>query len=76
MLAQVELPQGFDLVTTAESAFDPVNAPERAREVIAQYQELGATVMNVSFIHHSLEHYLEQLDAFAELTKQKFRGLT
>lgn len=70
MLAQVKLPKGFDLVTTAESAFDPVNAPERAREVIARYQELGATVMNVSFIHRSLEHYLEQLDAFAELTEQ------
>lgn len=70
MLATVETPAGFDLVVTAESAFDPGAGPERVREVVGTYEELGATVMNVSFVHHSLAHYLEQLAAFAEVTGQ------
>lgn len=70
MLAAVELPDGFDLVITAESPFDPAGDPDAVGEVVARYEALGATVMNVSFVHRSLAHYLEQLSAFAELSGQ------
>lgn len=68
MLAKVERPEGFDLVVTAESAFDPMTAPEQVREVVGRYEALGGTVMNVALVHRSLAHYLEQLAAFAEVT--------
>ena len=29
--------------------------------------EAGATTINVRFVHHSLDHYLEQLAAMREL---------
>jgi probable F420-dependent oxidoreductase len=69
MLARVDLPAGFDLITTAEQAFDPMGSPARAREVVGVYQGLGARLLIVAGDHDSLSHYLEQLAAFAELAQ-------
>jgi probable F420-dependent oxidoreductase len=57
----------FELVLQNERPFDPSTEPERVREATARLADAGATIINVRFVHHSLEHYLEQLAAMREL---------
>ena len=57
----------FELVLQNEHPFDPGAEPERVADAAAGLAEAGATTLNVRFVHHSLEHYLEQLAAMREL---------
>jgi alkanesulfonate monooxygenase SsuD/methylene tetrahydromethanopterin reductase-like flavin-dependent oxidoreductase (luciferase family) len=57
----------IDLILQNERPLDPGGEPDRVRERIDRFLELGATVLNCRFVHHSLEHYIEQLAAMAEL---------
>ncbi len=57
----------FELVLQNEHPFDPGAEPERVADAAARLAEAGATTLNVRFVHHSLEHYLEQLAAMREL---------
>ena len=57
----------FELVLQNEHPFDPGGEPDRARDAAARLAEAGATTLNVRVVHHSLEHYLEQLAAIREL---------
>ena len=57
----------FELVLQNEHPFDPGAEPDRARDAAARLAEAGATTLNVRFVHHSLDHYLEQLAAIREL---------
>jgi probable F420-dependent oxidoreductase len=54
----------FEVVLTPEAplAMDDV---DRLREIVASYERIGATAMNLRFRHRSLEHYLELLEQFA-----------
>jgi probable F420-dependent oxidoreductase len=67
--ARVGLPDAppFELVLQNEHPFDPGAEPDRARDAAARLAEAGATTLNVRFVHHSLDHYLEQLAAMQEL---------
>jgi alkanesulfonate monooxygenase SsuD/methylene tetrahydromethanopterin reductase-like flavin-dependent oxidoreductase (luciferase family) len=67
MIETFEVPPGFELVLQNEVPFDPGAEPERVRESAHRLVEAGATTVNVRFVHHSLEHYLEQLAAMREL---------
>jgi probable F420-dependent oxidoreductase len=69
MLAQVEAPPGFEVVLGASRPLDPAGDPDGAQEQIAQLTEAGATMVNATFLHHSLAHYLEQLAALAQLLR-------
>ncbi len=57
----------FELVLQNEHPFDPGTEPARARDAATRLADAGATTLNVRVVHHSLEHYLEQLAAMREL---------
>ena len=57
----------FELVLQNEHPFDPGAEPDRVRDAAARLADAGATTLNVRVVHHSLEHYLEQLAAIREL---------
>jgi probable F420-dependent oxidoreductase len=57
----------FELVLQNERPFDPGAEPDRVRESAERMADAGATTLNVRFVHHSLEHCLEQLAALREL---------
>jgi alkanesulfonate monooxygenase SsuD/methylene tetrahydromethanopterin reductase-like flavin-dependent oxidoreductase (luciferase family) len=46
---------------------DPLDDPEGARDIVGRLVDAGATGLQVWFAHRSLAHYLEQLEAMAEL---------
>jgi hypothetical protein len=52
---------------------DPLDDPDGARTVIGKLTEAGATGLQVGFVHHSLDHYLEQLEALALLVREGIR---
>ena len=62
-----ELPPGFEVVLPADQPLDPVQQPEATVETLAAMQAAGTTTVSARFIHHSFEHYLEQIHALAEL---------
>jgi probable F420-dependent oxidoreductase len=57
----------FELVLQNEHPFDPGAEPDRVRDAAARLADGGATTLNVRVVHHSLDHYLEQLAAMQEL---------
>jgi probable F420-dependent oxidoreductase len=57
----------FELVLQNEHPFDPGAEPDRVGEASARLADAGATTLNVRFVHHSLDHYVEQLAAMREL---------
>jgi probable F420-dependent oxidoreductase len=57
----------FELVLQNEHPFDPGAEPERVRDAAARLVEAGATTLNIRVVHHSLDHYVEQLAAMREL---------
>jgi probable F420-dependent oxidoreductase len=69
VLATVARPPGFDLVLWPERAVDPLGDPDGTRAVALRYRELGTTVLNLRFRSESLDHYLDQLAAMAELAR-------
>lgn len=68
LLETVELPEAFEVVLPPSRPLDPLSSPGRIAEEVEALQRAGATVMNVAMVHHSLDHFLEQLVAFAALT--------
>jgi probable F420-dependent oxidoreductase len=67
--ARAERPDAppFELVLQNEHPFDPGAEPDRVRDVAARLADAGATTLNVRVVHHTLDHYLEQLAAMREL---------
>jgi probable F420-dependent oxidoreductase len=57
----------FELVLQNERPFDAGAEPERVRDAAARLVEAGATTLNIRVVHHSLDHYVEQLTAMREL---------
>ncbi len=66
-LQTFELPAGFEVVMPAARALDPVGEPEATKETLEALAAGGTTILSARFIHHSLEHYLEQVHALVEL---------
>jgi probable F420-dependent oxidoreductase len=61
----------IDVLLQNEHPLDPIAEPERVAEQLARFEEIGATGVNVRFVHHSPAHYSEQLAALAELTRSE-----
>jgi probable F420-dependent oxidoreductase len=57
----------IDLVLQNERPFDPLTEPDRVREQLDRFERAGATHLNVRFVHHSADHYAEQMDALVNL---------
>ena len=64
-LDEVDPPDGFEVVAQPGSVVDPVAEPGRVDDLLARWASAGATVVDLHLAHHSLAHYLEQLDALA-----------
>jgi probable F420-dependent oxidoreductase len=66
-LTRDDIPDGFDVVLQNEHPLDPSGEPDRVREQLEKFRAIGATALNVRFVHHSVEHYKDQLAALAAL---------
>jgi probable F420-dependent oxidoreductase len=55
----------FELVAQNERPFDPSGEPILVRDAAARLRDAGATMINARFVHHSVDHYCEQLAAMA-----------
>jgi probable F420-dependent oxidoreductase len=62
-LGATDRPAGFEVVLAPDEALDPIGEPDRTQQVLDVMAAAGATVLSARFVHHSLEHYLEQLEA-------------
>ena len=70
-LDRVDAPEGFDVRLGPTRPFDPIGEPAATQDALASLAAAGATVIAASFIHHSLQHYLEQLEALAEVNTSR-----
>ena len=62
ILAQVELPDGFEVVL-GPGPLDPIGDPDRARRRIEALRDVGATAVTVALRADSVDHYCDQLAA-------------
>jgi len=67
LLGATACPDGFEVVLQPQHPFDPGGEPDRVTEQVERLRNAGATALALRFVHHSLDHYLEQLAAMAEL---------
>lgn len=63
MLAEHDLPAGFEVVLGPHRALDPMAAPEAAIRSLESMRDVGATVVQIRLVADSAAHYLEQLEA-------------
>ena len=54
-------------VALQSTPLDPIENPEKTREEVAALVDAGMTTLEARFVHHSLEHCIEQLTALREL---------
>jgi alkanesulfonate monooxygenase SsuD/methylene tetrahydromethanopterin reductase-like flavin-dependent oxidoreductase (luciferase family) len=66
-LSRFDLRPGFEVVLPPPAALDPIDEPERTRHAVAEAAAHGATIVPAVFRHTSLQHYLDNLQALAEL---------
>jgi probable F420-dependent oxidoreductase len=66
-LARLDAPSDFEVVLAPARPLDPIGAADATREELAALTDAGATTVKASLVHHSLEHYLEQLASLAAL---------
>jgi probable F420-dependent oxidoreductase len=67
MLTEFDIPDGFDVILPPTRPLDPAADPQGTREQLDELGGAGATSVHAAFVHHSLDHYLEQLEALAGL---------
>lgn len=67
LLGRADLPTGFDVVVQSDRPLDPMEEPDRVAEQLERYHGIGATALAARFVHHSPDHYCEQLAALAAL---------
>jgi len=66
-LGRFELQPGFEVVLSPPTPLDPIKEPERTRDTLSETAAHGATIISAMFTHTSLRHYLDNLQALAEL---------
>ncbi len=57
------------MILQNEHPLDPVREPARVAEQLGRFRDIGATGVNVRFIHASVGHYCEQLAALVEVAR-------
>ena len=67
MLAEHDLSDDFEGVLSPGRHLDPTGDPDKSRERIERLQQAGATLVGVSITARDAVHYVEQLEALAEL---------
>ncbi len=58
----------LDVIVQNDHPLDPLAEPDRVAEQLARYRAIGATALAARFVHHSVDHYCEQLAALAALS--------
>lgn len=66
-LGRYDLQPGFDVILPPPRPLDPINNPEYTRDILSEMAAHGATIVSAYFLHKSLGHYLDNLQALAEL---------
>jgi hypothetical protein len=66
-LRAAELPPGFEVRLSPENPLDPMGEPTAATDALGVLGQSGATIVEARVVHHSLAHYVEQLEALAGL---------
>jgi probable F420-dependent oxidoreductase len=66
-LGRFDLQPGFEVVLPPPAPLDPISEPGRTRDALAEIAAHGATIISAIFKHTSLQHYLENLAALAEI---------
>lgn len=56
------------MVLGTRRPLDPSGAPQEALDLVEENRDAGITTLPLQFVHHSLAHYLEQLEAMRRLT--------
>ncbi|MEU8119796.1 TIGR03619 family F420-dependent LLM class oxidoreductase [Spirillospora sp. NPDC049024] len=67
MLADADVPPGFDVVLAPTRPLDPIGAPDASGTALARLREAGATIAGVRMESRSAAHYCEQLAALRAL---------
>jgi alkanesulfonate monooxygenase SsuD/methylene tetrahydromethanopterin reductase-like flavin-dependent oxidoreductase (luciferase family) len=62
--------QPLDVIVQNERPLDPGAEPDRVAEQLRKFSALGASGLNVRFVHHSPSHYVEQAEALADIVLQ------
>ena len=60
-------PGPLEIVLQNGRPADPLGDPEASRRIVGKLIDAGATGLQLRFVHHSPAHYLEQLEAMADL---------
>lgn len=66
---QVDVPAGFEVILPPDAVLDPLKEPAAAQDALGALVKAGATIASAGLVHHSLEHYLEQLAALAAVNE-------
>jgi probable F420-dependent oxidoreductase len=66
-VADVERPDGFEVVISPERALDPSDHASACQDALGALAEAGTTIVSARVVHHSLAHYVEQLEALVGL---------
>lgn len=59
----------LEVVIQNQPPLDPGAEPDHAADLAGRLGDAGATMLSLRLVHHSLAHYLEQLEAMAEIIK-------
>jgi probable F420-dependent oxidoreductase len=62
----------IEIVLSNGRPVDPQEDPDGARHVLDRLVEAGATMLQLRFVHHSVDHYVEQLEALVALMGEAF----
>ena len=57
----------LEVVLSTHRPLDPSGAPQETLDLMEENREAGITTVPLRFVHHSLAHYLEQLEAMRNL---------
>jgi probable F420-dependent oxidoreductase len=70
MLAEVNVPDGFEVILSTGSAVDPGRDTERLRRLLRKLRDAGATAVTCSLHAGSAAHYCEQLERLRDVAAE------
>lgn len=62
--------QPLEVVLQTHRPVDPSGTPDEAGATARELRAAGATMLSLRLVHHSVEHYIEQLEAMVEVVAE------
>ena len=59
----------LEVIVQGTPPFDPLGEPDDTRARLERLGEAGITGLALRFVHHSVDHYCEQLAAMREIVR-------